>query len=280
MFSFFEEPLARFILIILIILLTYYVIRKMLWNSVKVKSTYFREVSNLEQRSRYHKIEPVYNIYIKLDSKRKFDNFEFKVGFKNLIRKRKNNLDNLKKKADYNIKFMNKYNSDIQKIKNRRVIDGVPRTFIPNFIFKYIEDRIVEEVIITDIVLYPIIRLIKTYTSPAGRNHYEKYWNFYISEVEKEHKMMLIDDKNAKNYKETIEYQRSLMTPSMRYDILKRDNFSCQICGHSQKDGVKLHVDHIVPVSRGGKSSKRNLRTLCSDCNLGKSDKYDPEGAN
>ena len=39
------------------------------------------------------------------------------------------------------------------------------------------------------------------------------------------------------------------------------------------KDGVKLHVDHIIPVYKGGKTTMSNLQTLCDRCNLGKSDK-------
>ena len=67
--------------------------------------------------------------------------------------------------------------------------------------------------------------------------------------------------------------QRRLMTDSLRYDIMRRDNFRCQLCGMTAKDGVKLHVDHIVAVSKGGKTEPSNLRTLCERCNLGKSDK-------
>ena len=69
--------------------------------------------------------------------------------------------------------------------------------------------------------------------------------------------------------------QRRLMTDSLRYDILVRDGFRCCICGASAADGVKLHVDHILPVSKGGKTERSNLRTLCESCNLGKRDKIE-----
>lgn len=69
--------------------------------------------------------------------------------------------------------------------------------------------------------------------------------------------------------------ERRLLTASMRYDVLRRDGFRCQICGATQKDGVLLHVDHIVPVSRGGRTEMSNLRTLCDRCNLGKGDKIE-----
>ena len=58
---------------------------------------------------------------------------------------------------------------------------------------------------------------------------------------------------------------------------MKRDGFRCVICGRTAEDGVKLHVDHIKPISKDGLTVPDNLRTLCQDCNLGKSDKYDED---
>lgn len=60
----------------------------------------------------------------------------------------------------------------------------------------------------------------------------------------------------------------------MRFKVLKRDNFKCCACGASPaKDpSVDLHVDHIIPWAKGGETVIDNLQTLCSKCNLGKSD--------
>lgn len=77
-----------------------------------------------------------------------------------------------------------------------------------------------------------------------------------------------------------IAEERAKVTPSVRYDVMKRDGFRCVLCGRRRQDGVILHVDHIVPVSKGGTSDMSNLRTLCADCNLGKRDKYDFHGPN
>lgn len=74
-------------------------------------------------------------------------------------------------------------------------------------------------------------------------------------------------------HREFMAQQRRLMTDSLRYDVMRRDGFRCQLCGMTAKDGIKLHVDHIVAVSKGGKTEPSNLRTLCERCNLGKSDK-------
>ena len=59
----------------------------------------------------------------------------------------------------------------------------------------------------------------------------------------------------------------------LRFKVLRRDNFKCCSCGASPaKDpGVELHVDHIFPWSKGGKTVLENLQTLCSKCNGGKS---------
>lgn len=63
------------------------------------------------------------------------------------------------------------------------------------------------------------------------------------------------------------------ISAKLRYSVLKRDNFRCCACGASPaKDpSVELHVDHIVPWSKGGETALDNLQTLCSKCNIGKS---------
>lgn len=86
--------------------------------------------------------------------------------------------------------------------------------------------------------------------------------------------------KKAETHKAQREEERSKMTNSLRYDVLKRDGFRCVLCGASADDGVKLHIDHIIPVSKGGQTTMGNLRTLCDRCNTGKRDKYDPYGRN
>ena len=63
----------------------------------------------------------------------------------------------------------------------------------------------------------------------------------------------------------------------MRYYVMKRDNFKCCKCGSSPATDqtVELHIDHIMPWSKGGETVLDNLQTLCSKCNLGKSNSTD-----
>lgn len=62
---------------------------------------------------------------------------------------------------------------------------------------------------------------------------------------------------------------RKAISKKMRFEVLKRDKFTCQYCGE-QSPSVILHLDHIKPVSKGGKNTLLNLVTSCVDCNLGK----------
>jgi len=70
--------------------------------------------------------------------------------------------------------------------------------------------------------------------------------------------------------------KRTPRDPSLRlrFRVMQRDHFTCRACGASpaKEAGVELHVDHVVPWSRGGETTLENLQTLCSRCNLGKSD--------
>lgn len=55
----------------------------------------------------------------------------------------------------------------------------------------------------------------------------------------------------------------------LRFEIFKRDGFTCQYCGTRPPD-VVLEVDHIDPKSNGGGNDPINLLTSCFDCNRGK----------
>ena len=58
----------------------------------------------------------------------------------------------------------------------------------------------------------------------------------------------------------------------LRTQVLMRDGATCKMCGARPEDGVKLHVDHVVPYAKGGETVLENLQVLCERCNIGKSD--------
>src|SRR5215216_2215665 len=71
-------------------------------------------------------------------------------------------------------------------------------------------------------------------------------------------------------------YERIPLTPKQRFEILKRDGFTCQYCGRKPPE-VVLNVDHIIPVVpispeyKSGINDPSNLITSCKGCNEGKS---------
>lgn len=67
------------------------------------------------------------------------------------------------------------------------------------------------------------------------------------------------------------------LSKSVRFDVFRRDKFTCIYCGR-KPPCVILHVDHILPRVEGGGDTEDNLVTSCSDCNLGKGVKVLNEG--
>lgn len=59
----------------------------------------------------------------------------------------------------------------------------------------------------------------------------------------------------------------------LRFKVMQRDNFKCKACGRSPATNgdIILHVDHIKAWANGGETVLENLQTLCSVCNVGKS---------
>jgi len=64
--------------------------------------------------------------------------------------------------------------------------------------------------------------------------------------------------------------ERRPVSEKERYEVFARDGFRCRACGRGASNGVKLTVDHVVPVDWGGKSEISNYASLCAECNRGK----------
>lgn len=65
---------------------------------------------------------------------------------------------------------------------------------------------------------------------------------------------------------------RKAISKTLRFEVLKRDSFTCQYCGATAPD-VLLEIDHVIPVASGGPTDILNLVTACTECNRGKRDR-------
>ena len=124
------------------------------------------------------------------------------------------------------------------------------------------------------------IKITKKYISPKGQNHYSSSTDYTFFDIDKAIKEKRDYYKANAEYKARVEYERAQMTPRLRYQVMRRDGFRCVLCGAGSNEGAILHIDHIKPVSKGGKTELSNLRTLCDRCNLGKGNLFIDDGIN
>ena len=83
------------------------------------------------------------------------------------------------------------------------------------------------------------------------------------------------DIENRNRQLADIGFECTLRQYHIREEIMERDNYTCQICGKYRPEEIGLQIDHIIPVSKGGKTVRSNLRVLCSKCNGSKSNKIE-----
>lgn len=67
--------------------------------------------------------------------------------------------------------------------------------------------------------------------------------------------------------------ERAKVSKELRQEIFERDGYTCVNCGSTEKES--LEIDHIMPISKGGKTEPGNLQTLCHDCNIRKGNDID-----
>lgn len=87
-----------------------------------------------------------------------------------------------------------------------------------------------------------------------------------------------VENKNGKYYNDEriwrsiCKVERGMVSLDLRYRILERDHHRCRKCGKTDAF-ENLEIDHIIPISKGGKSSPDNLQVLCHQCNKEKDSK-------
>lgn len=82
---------------------------------------------------------------------------------------------------------------------------------------------------------------------------------------------------NEERYGFLIPYQRQHISLDKRECVLIRDNFICQYCGKEITESTDFEMDHVLPVTRGGKDHYPNLAASCHTCNQKKLDKTPEE---
>jgi hypothetical protein len=97
----------------------------------------------------------------------------------------------------------------------------------------------------------------------------------FVAAVDQEQYNIISEEAEIKKNK-SLKITKRNPSLSLRFLVLKRDNFCCASCGRSPATlvGLVLEIDHIFPWSEGGETIEENLLTLCFDCNRGKAARY------
>lgn len=245
--------------------------KKVLSSSEKIKdlvelnnSTKFNEIQSkfifnkhYDNKTNFKKIEPAYIMSANLR-----DNIDYYAQYISLIN------DNREKKAVYQ--------KQVDKIRTAEYQADYKSLKINKQTYKNIESKLFEKTVLRPVVDCSInVRM--TYSSPKRKINLSKYQIFHFDDLFTSFESISRNHLDRDTYKALSLVERGKVSDSLRYDILNRDGFKCTICGASSKEGVRLHVDHIIPIAKGGKSTPDNLRTLCERCNIGKSDKLETE---
>ncbi len=243
---------------------------------VRAHSERLRELQALNHRTLFYGGDKKEYAYSQsCHSKRQFDNWAMEEYLIAVLDENREEITTRLYEIDCNRRHYAGYLKETELLLSRISIEECQKWKIPYGVFLYIEKRLFKK----DILKKPQSDIYATcrvsYTSPQGKNHYEKEEKYEYAQLKNYYDRLgeLRATRRTRQYQ--IKVERAKMTDSLRYDIMKRDKFRCQLCGSTASDGVKLHVDHIVPVAKGGKTTPENLRTLCDRCNMGKSDKFE-----
>lgn len=246
-------------------------------NDKVISSSYkIKELLKLNKAIKFHNVTTKFEVSKKYDNKRNFYRVEPGYLMASEIRSKLKYFSEYIYKIKENRNHKIIYQSEIKRILDSETSIDYATLKISEKSYKRREKRLFEKIIIPPIVDCKF--LVKmTYSSPTGKGNLSKSGKFNFNDMLTSYDSVSRSYLDKKTYSELAATERGEMSDSLRYDILSRDQFRCTICGASAKEGVRLHVDHIVPISKGGKTIPGNLRTLCERCNVGKSNKLPSE---
>jgi hypothetical protein len=268
------SPIPKIYIIIGVVLVTTVILVVYGWycsNRVDETSRMLHELNKLNESYHFHMgIKKTERLTKPCNSKAQYDKIKLENFFKAVAEENIKCYDGLLTKIEANKMLYKEYSHEYDTIKSSADKSTIKGYVIPLFLYKMIESHIFRKnKVFPRMDTNFIIRA--TYVSPQGKNSYQKTYNYSLAEAKK-----VLDEVHLSiDRKKTKEFQRAIMSDAVRYEIMHRDGFKCQLCGRSAKDGAILHIDHIIPISKGGKTEKSNLRTLCDQCNLGKKDRID-----
>ena len=109
--------------------------------------------------------------------------------------------------------------------------------------------------------------------NPESRKEFRERHKDRLRQIDREYVKNHLDAFAVRNRNRRAAVRNSEGTHTLEdiHQLYKEQNGNCAYCGVSL--GNKYHVDHIVPIARGGSNYPSNLALACADCNLSKGSK-------
>jgi hypothetical protein len=187
----------------------------------------------------------------------------------------KKDIELEKKKVLRNREKFNNYKKEIESIDTFGQFNSSTEKLNVSYLCSLEKEMFEESILLPKQNLYVLVRLY--HSNINGRILERKEQEFELSEVESLIKRLNNKTGNFYNDRDIWDsicrVERGKVSNKMRFSIYDRDGYRCRYCGRSGKFW-DLEIDHIKPISKGGKSTYDNLQTLCKRCNKEKGNKY------
>lgn len=179
-----------------------------------------------------------------------------------------------------NMHYLYDYEIGVTKDLNAKFTSNYPYITFSSFSIKYpLEYADLANCVDSLVIMYPIYKSLTQVAKGEEETLQKdmKYLNSYFDEDDSDGGMhSTVNQMSQHQIGKRIDSKIKVQT-GIRWQCFKRDNWRCVSCGKSAHDNVILHVDHIIPRSKGGSDSLGNYQTLCFQCNIGKSNKDDTD---
>ena len=267
--------LLIFLGIILLIILFVFIFhkRKELCTSFLLKnSTALIKLNNINKKYKFIKIMSDYDTHHAYDNIDYYDMISCDDYLIYYLDQNKTDITNLLKLIKTNKQMYANYCKEISSINEF----GNYKNSNNNFSLKYmlgIEKELFEMQKLKPTIDYYIT--ITLYCAKMNSEIYSKKQKiFSYNEIESLLKRINNKHYNFYNDKQIwdslCKVERGKVSNKIRFQIYERDDYRCCKCKRSDN----LEIDHIIPISKGGKSTLDNLQTLCRECNKNKGNYY------
>ena len=267
-----------FLIIFLIIfaVIFYYILCEKYKEFILLHSKSIKELKLLNIKYQFKKVE-LMSFKSEYDNENYYDNLStFDQLVYDLIKHKKEVKENISFTI-YNSNLYDFYINDIKQIKKLGEYDLKENKKFKRLLLT-LEEKLFNELIQEPTVDY-IIDVKIVLTNINKEPLLVRYASFGIEEIEDI--LYKIEDKTNQRYNNKqiwdsiCRVERAKVTNRIRFFIYERDGYRCCKCG---KSGIfnDLEIDHIMPISKGGKTHPDNLQTLCKRCNKEKSNIIEP----